>query len=65
MGNKIIETTTLDAPVPSTQVEEVVESYDEIQNILDFEFNRPQPPKQQNPLGLDFDSIVREVLNKG
>jgi len=67
MGNKIIEVTRAGTLDQSTQPEEngkVVECYDEIQNILDFEFNRPEPPKLKNPLGLDFEAIVREALEK-
>lgn len=39
-------------------------TYDEIKEILDFEFNRPKPPKLEDPLGLDFDSIIKEALKE-
>lgn len=64
MGNKIVEVSSVGAQVISTQEDDgkVVECYDEIQNILDFEFNRPQPPKPKDPLGLDFEDIIKRAL---
>lgn len=42
------------------QVEEGPDA--ELKQILDFEFNKPAPPKQPNPLGLDLEAIARSVL---
>ena len=38
--------------------------YDQIKDILDFEFNKPTPPKIANPLGLDFEAIAREAIEE-
>lgn len=69
LENRIIDRTPVDASIPNPQVEEdgkVVEVYDEIQSILDFEFNRPKPPKNsENPLGLDFEALIKEALDEG
>jgi hypothetical protein len=42
----------------------VAEPYDQIQDILDFEFNKPKPPKLGNSLGLDFEAIAREAIGE-
>jgi hypothetical protein len=51
---------------PATQEEnEGVKSlapYDPIQDILDFEFNKPKPVAPKNPYDLDFEAIAREAL---
>lgn len=38
--------------------------YDQLKDILDFEFNKPPPPKRGNPLGLDFEAIAREAIEE-
>jgi hypothetical protein len=38
------------------------QSCDPLKDILDFEFNRPKPPKLDNPYKLDFDEIGREAI---
>ncbi len=35
---------------------------EELNQILNFEFNRPAPPKPPNPLGIDLEAIARSVL---
>lgn len=64
MRNMIVEPPTATAP-PTPEVVEVPKSYDEIQEILDLEFNRPKPPQMKNPLGLDFEALIKEALEKG
>jgi hypothetical protein len=49
---------------PDIEVDEAPKPYDEIQEILDFEFNRPEPPKLKDPLGLDFEALIKEALKE-
>jgi hypothetical protein len=42
----------------------VAAPYDQLKDILDFEFNKPPPPKRDNPLGLDFEAIAREAIEE-
>jgi hypothetical protein len=62
LGNKVFEPTP--AENPQVDDERVTESYDEIQNILNFEFNRPSPPKIKDPLGLDFEDLIKQALEE-
>jgi len=38
--------------------------YDPIQNILDFEFNKPKPVPLKNHYDLDFEAIAREAIEE-
>jgi hypothetical protein len=61
MKNMIVEPT----PVTEDKIETpdgTLKPYDDIQEILDFEFNRPPPPKIKDPLGIDFESIIKDAL---
>lgn len=51
-----------EAVVGALSVEEAPQ--DQLKDILDFEFNKPPPPKRDNPFGIDFDVIAREALEE-
>jgi hypothetical protein len=61
LRNQIIgpESVPCEPGVPSVEV-----PYDQLKDILDFEFNKPPPPKKANPLGLDFEAIAREAIEE-
>jgi hypothetical protein len=44
---------------------QLLEVGDPLKDILDFEFNKPKPPKMSNPYGLDFDAIARDAIELG
>lgn len=64
LRNQIIGPEPLEpeAVVESPSVEEAPQ--DQLKDILDFEFNKPPPPKRPNPFGLDFEAIAREAIEE-
>lgn len=52
-------------PTPTApEVEEGPRPYDEIKEILDFEFNRPPPLGPKDPFDLDLEAIIKEAIEK-
>lgn len=64
LRNQIIgpESVPCEPEAPSVENPSVEVPYDQLKDILDFEFNKPPPPKRANPLGLDFEAIAREAI---
>lgn len=65
---RVIRNQIIGGPEPQNKEPSTTESaeipYDQLKDILDFEFNKPPPPKRDNPFGLDFEAIAREALDE-
>lgn len=62
LSNKLFREDPVVAPAPTVTLSG---EEDPIRDILDFEFNKPEPAKAANPYGLDFDAIARDAIELG